>query len=95
MEPAEIVALAIGRPQWGSDESLTKGDLLRLSGVRLYQIWNYLPEELKNDEELQTHLPCLEHYNRDEDQVHIDGPPQAKFRCRVCRQLRQRSNAQT
>ncbi|CAG9771748.1 unnamed protein product [Ceutorhynchus assimilis] len=61
--------------------------LENVSTFTLNQIWKHLSDELKKDEELQSRLPCLEHYNRDDAIMHIDGPPPAKYRCLMCRNV--------
>ncbi|XP_076267022.1 uncharacterized protein LOC143200469 [Rhynchophorus ferrugineus] len=66
-------------------QTLPLGVLKRLSAVTLWEIWNDLNEEIKANTELQGHLPCLEHFNRPEDECHFDGPPPSKYRCSVCK----------
>lgn len=91
-------ALTIPSRHWTKNhvQVLPKQYLLQnISTFTLTKIWKDLPEHFKNDEEFQSHLPCLEHYNRDGDSVHIDGPPPSKLRCRGCireRRLREEEN---
>ncbi|KAL1502162.1 hypothetical protein ABEB36_007348 [Hypothenemus hampei] len=63
--------------------------LLKLPAYRLHMKWDTLPENLKTSPELQSHLPCFEHYNRPDREVHIDGPPPSKSKCRACKRSNQ------
>ncbi|CAH1961525.1 unnamed protein product [Acanthoscelides obtectus] len=65
-------------------EKLPKEYLLKLSPYQLEQFWECLSNKLKEDSDLQERRPCYEHYNRPEDEIHIDGPAPPKYRCYVC-----------
>nr|CAI5839307.1 unnamed protein product [Callosobruchus analis] len=65
-------------------ERLPKEYLLKLSPYQLSQFWECLSNKLKEDSDLQERLPCFEHYNRAEDEIHIDGPAPPKNRCYIC-----------
>ncbi|XP_066157392.1 uncharacterized protein [Euwallacea fornicatus] len=63
---------------------MPKERYLEISAYSLFQIWSQLPETLQQDQELQSHLPCFQHYNQSTKLVHIDGPPPSKLYCRDC-----------
>lgn len=57
----------------------------RVSAIELQSVWENLPEPYKANKELQLRLPCLKHYNRTEDLIHIDGPPPSRKHCYLCK----------
>lgn len=67
--------------------NLPKEYFEELSPSVIEKTWKFIPKHLK-DEELKNSLPCYEHYNTPNQQVHIDGPPPDKKHCRTCRAIR-------
>lgn len=65
-------------------KNLEKWELKQLKAFELGEIWEYLDDKVKGDSEMLARLPCYEHYNRPEDQTHIDGPPPPKYKCWLC-----------
>lgn len=56
-----------------------------VKSLELEGIWEKLPENYRNDEELKRNLPCHLHYNQPEYSTHIDGPPPPIRECYICR----------
>lgn len=59
--------------------------LKSIKGVQLMSIWDQLPLKFREMEEFKKKLPCLEHYNLPNDELHIDGPPPPKYNCYRCK----------
>lgn len=55
-----------------------------ISPYDLLLMWYKLPSEHAQNFLLQSHLPCFIHYNRPNQEVHIDGPVPSQANCRFC-----------
>lgn len=58
--------------------------LKSLPRIQLSNVWNNLSAELKTNVELQSYLPCYEHYFDVSNGDVPDGPPPRKRRCLQC-----------
>jgi hypothetical protein len=67
---------------------LPKEILLQEFGNYVEYIWDKLPEDLRNDVEVQEYRVCLEHYNQPWQRTHIDGPPPTIKNCGECQSRR-------
>lgn len=55
----------------------------RVRPLELERYFSLLSEEKRK--KLLRYLPCHDHYNRDDDEEHIDGPPPSKYMCIRCK----------
>ena len=70
-------------------QALSKETLLKFADdIRM--IYDKLPRDLQEDEDIILWKRCFEHYNRPDQRTHIDGPAPPKMYCPVCQQLRKK-----
>lgn len=65
-------------------KSISKGMLLKYFTRSLHMVYDRLPENLQQDSEIQSYLPCLEHWNTPDLRTHIDGIAPSRRMCEKC-----------
>lgn len=58
--------------------------LKRMSAQNVASLWHQFPPDYRTDLKLKEKLPCVQHYNTDNNQTHIDGPAPSRKDCYGC-----------
>lgn len=56
----------------------------RMSAQSVAMLWHQFPVHYRNDPNLKEKLPCLIHYNTDNNRTHFDGPAPSRKDCHSC-----------